>query len=184
MLRPTNDPIDMMRRQQAEMAREMRESQGASGTENYQTVRRLKAQVDAMQELIIRMPTYEGRQVDVDSWTPPTSGWKTIASATIPRPADKTRVVVSANGFITALASSQVLGFRARIMVNGVASEFMDGTVEGSTFLTRSSAFPSFVREIAPLTTSVTVQLQISAAGTYTSDQRASLSVLAGFSTI
>lgn len=184
MLKPTNDPLAVMRRQEIQAERETRASLDAGGTQSFQAVRKLQAQLEEVRELVIRLPQTEGRQVEVSNWTPPGT-WTTIAQTVIPRPADKTRVVISATGFVTAIAPSEQLGFRTRIVVNGVASLFFDGSAEGSSFLTRSVSYPSFVREIAPLAAAnVTVQLQLMVAAEYTNDRRATLSVLAGFSTI
>lgn len=183
MLRATNDPFDVMRQETAKQARELRSSQAASGTQQFQAVRTLREQVDALEQLVIRMPQYEGRQVNASGWGSTPSSWNTIASASIPRPADKTRVVVSANGFVTAISPSSVtVGFRARLLINGAASQFFDAATVGSA-ITRGSTYPSFVREISGLAGTVTVRLQVDSTS-YPHDQRASLSVLAGFSTI
>lgn len=183
-LKPTNNPIEVMRRETAQLNREAQVALEAGGTQPFQAVRKLRAQIDELRELVVRLPQNEGRQVDVEDFTP-SSDWATIAQTVIPRPADKTRVVVSATGYVTAVAPGDYLGFRSRIVINGAASTLFEGSVEGSSFLTRSVTYPSFMREIAPLTASnVTVQLQISVASQYTNARKASLSVLAGFSTI
>lgn len=184
MLRPTNDPMDVMRREQAKLARDLRDANAADGTQNYQAVRKLEAAVSEIRELVIRMPTNDGRQIETDDWRGG-SGWRTVLSTSIPRPSDKSRVVVSATGFLTAIAGGDLLAFTSRIVVNGVPSIEFIGTVEGSAFITRSTSYPSFVREISPLTaSSVSVQLQVGAPAAYDADTRASLSVMAGFSTI
>lgn len=184
MLKPTNDPIKAARRADESQARAVREAARAGGTQSFQAVRKLQASIDEVRELLIRMPWNDGAQIDVTSWSIG-GDWTTVAEATIPRPEDKTRVVVSASSSVTAIASGDQLAFSARIVVNGVASASVQGVTEGSGAITRSSAFPSFVREIAGLATDVTVQLQLNVtASLYEFDQRASLSVSAGFSVI
>lgn len=184
MLRPTNDPLDVMRRAEADAARQTRQALAPGGTQNYQAVRNLKAALDEIRELVIRMPTNDGRQVDSTDWRARGAGWTTILSTSIPRPQDKSRVVVSANGFASGVAGD-VLAFRSRILISGTSSPEFIGSAEGSAFITRSASYPSFVREIAPLTAaSVMIQLQVTDAAAYDIDTRASLSVLAGFSTI
>jgi hypothetical protein len=184
LLKPTNDPIASYRRATEEAARAVRESARAGGTQSFQAVRKLEAQIDEVRDLLIRMPWSEGRQVDVSSWSI-SGAWTTIAQAVIPRPADKTRVVVSASGSATAIGSGDLLAFSSRIVVNGVASIAMQGLPEGSGAITRCSVFPSFVREISGLTTAVTVALQLNlAANPFEFDKRASLSVSAGFSVV
>lgn len=185
-LKPTNNPLDVMRREQAQLTRETQSAFDAGGTQPFQAVRKLQAQIAELRDVIIRMPWNDGDQVDVTSWgtaSPPVQ-WVTVASMTIPRPEDKTRAVVSARGFITAIASGSALAFRSRLVINGEPSVFFDGSVEGSA-ITRSVSYPSFVREIAGLVAPVSVQLQTNdVSGMYEFDQRASLSVTVAFSTV
>ena len=183
MLKPTNDALEVVKRGLAETGRAVRDSARAAGTQTYQAVRKIQAQVDQIRELVVRMPQNVGRQTEITSWTPG-AGWRTLITTTIPRPADKTRVVVSANGSARAIAFSDVLPFQVRLIVNGVAGPAIDGMQFGSDFVKTCSAQTAFVREISGLAGSVTVQLQISLGAEYTSNQQATLSILAGFSTI
>lgn len=186
---PTTDPWAAIKQREAREHEAAQEANRPGRTQTFQSVRKLwnailelRALVLNMTELFNRLPQNDGRQLETDSWTPPSS-WTTILSTTIPRPANMNRVVVSANAFVSALASGSALGFRARLVINGETSIEFIGTVVGSA-VTTSTAYPSLVREITALTAPVSVQLQLSGAGTYQYDQRATLSVTAGFSRV
>ncbi|ABR10482.1 hypothetical protein MPMin1_gp52 [Microbacterium phage Min1] len=191
MLKPTNDPIAVARRRQEEAERVNREALAANGSQPAQGLRKLMAMVQQILDLVLRMPWNDGRQVDTDGWSLTDPGtWKTVASTTIPRPADKTRVVVSVNADVTALTTISEFGrsaFDTRIVINGVESGVKVGAMEPpGVQYQRCTAYPAFVREIAGLAGEVTVELQ--ARGTpysaITSSNKASLSVVAGFSRI
>ena len=185
MLKPTNDPLAVMRRQEMQASREARAALDAGGTEPFQAVRKLEAQITELRELVLRLPQNEGRNVTVDSWSV-SGAWTTITSISIPRPEVMTRVVVSATSSVRAMGSGDLLAFGARLVVNGEASAEFKGAIQDSGVFTTSVSYPSFVREIASMTASnVTVQLQVNiAANPYEFDKLATLSVLAGFSTI
>lgn len=189
MLASTNDPIAAARRAQEQAARQAREGTRVGGTEPFQAVRKIQQQIDDLRELVLRMPTYFGRQVDVSdfSMTSGMGNWQTIASTSISRPSQMTRAVVQASASVSAVAGAGATAFETRLVINGTASAAMLSVVEpGGNQFTRGSAFPSFVRDISGLSGSVSVQLQ---AWGYTwnafpDQNRASLSVMAGFSTI
>lgn len=186
-----SDPYEIIRRQMQADADAAREAVTASGTQPFQTVRKVVQLLRDLLDLVSRLPQVEGRQVDVSTW--PTTGWPipgpewmTVASTTIPRPPDKSRVVVQASSSATGITThGGALAFSSRIVINDVASIPMTGTSEGSIAITRASTALSFVREISGLGGDVTVELQLNViASGYTDDQRASLSVYAGFSVV
>lgn len=185
MLKPTNDPLAVMRRQEMQASREARAALDAGGTQPFQAVRKLEAQITELRELVLRLPQNEGRNVTVDSWAV-AGPWTTIATVAIPRPDVMTRVVVSVNSSARAMGSGNLLAFTARLVINGEASPDFKGAIQDSGAFTTSVSYPSFVREMSGMTASeVTVALQLnSTASLYAYDKLATLSVLAGFSTI
>ena len=99
------------RRLPAELSR-MRQSiedaQRPTGTERERSLLRLQEAVNeletqqaALEELVKRLPQSEGRDVSATSWAI-SGSWSTILTITIPKPEDKTRVVVSANASVLA----------------------------------------------------------------------------------
>ncbi|MDR6868724.1 hypothetical protein J2Y69_003348 [Microbacterium resistens] len=184
------DPYIIVRRQMEADTAAAREAAVPGGTASFQVVRKLRGQVEELRNILIRMPFTDGRQVDEAGWTATTPAWVTVAEATIPRPGDKTRAVVSASASVTALAPTTEWGaaaFDVRLVVNGVSSAEMPGTVEApGVQYQRCSAYPSFVREIAGLGGSVTVLLQVRGFtyDAFPAQNRASLSVTSGFSTV
>lgn len=191
MLASTNDPIAAMRRVQEAAARQAREGTRVGGTEPYQAKRKIQQQIDELRELVLRIPDNVGRQEDADGFTIVDYGsWKTLASVSIPRPSGKTRAVVSVTSMVTALTMASEVGrtaFDTRIVVNGTGSAVQPGQMEpqGAQYQ-RCTGYPSFVREIPGLTSSVTVQLQARGLlyDALPEQNAASLSVTAGFSTI
>lgn len=186
---PTNNAWDAIKARQQREVEAAEEANRAGGTQTFQSVRKLwnailelRVIVDNIVDLFRRMPQNDGRQLESDSWTAQT-GEFVVLRTTIPRPANMNRVVVSANAFVSAMTPGSALGLRARLFINGVASVEFIGTVVGSA-ITTSTTYPSLVREISGLSSSVTVELRLSAASMYTNDQRATLSVTAGFSRV
>lgn len=196
-LKPTNDPLAVMRRAADAERRETNAALEAGGTQPEQVVRKLRATVeqqgillDQIIELFNRMPLNDGRQVDQSGWSidspAATGAWTTVATAEINRPANMNRVAVSCVG--TASATSQNVyesAMQARILVNGAASVPREGTIEQLAAVVRSSVNLGFFHEVSPLTTKLTVELQLR--GRYKDflpTNTASLTVSAGFSKV
>lgn len=193
MLSDSNDPIAAARRASEKAAREDREALRAGGTQPFQAVRKISRQIDELRELVLRLPENDGRQVDVEGFTIPQSEtWRTLATATIPRPSGKTAVVVSVTASVAALTLATEWGaaaYETRIVINGTASKTQVAVMEGpGVQYQRGSAYPSFVRRLTGLAGSVTVQLQARTLGVaydaFTDGNEATLSVTAGFSAI
>lgn len=189
MLKPTNDPLQVMKRSISDSDRARRDAARAGGTQPFQTTRKMQQQIDDLRELVLRLPTNEGRQVSESGFSlnGSTQPWRTIASVSIPRPAQMTRVVVQASAAVSAIAPGFPVGFDTRLIINGTESSVMVAVVEsGSNQYARGSAYPTFVREISGLAGSVNVQLQGRGFtwDAFPEQNTANLSVMAGFTTV
>ena len=196
MLKPTNDPLDVMRRNQTTAKKATDTALDASGTQPEQVVRKLRAQVAALEvvveqmvELFNRMPQNDGRQVDETGWTtiePPT--WTTVASATIPRPGQTNRAAVMAVGLVAGMRDAlpaYLASISARILINGVQSTVTPGTGSISTGTYFGSVNIGFFHELSGLGSDVVVELQVLGAfNMIPAQNRASLSVSVGFTKV
>lgn len=199
MLKPTNNALDVMRRDLESERRERDAALNAGGTQPEQVVRKLRETVEQqgvllnqMVELFNRMPQNDGRQVDVSGWsidTPPVGGaWTTVASSSIPRPANMNRAAVTTVGNVSAAAPATTFNsaIQCRILINGVASTAREGTIENLVNTVRSSLSMGFFHELSGLGgASVTVELQARGRfSAYPESNSASLSVSIGFTKI
>lgn len=189
MLKPTNDPLMVMKRREAQAAKETRESLGAAGTQPFQTVRKLQQQIDDLTAFVNAIPQIESGQVDKTGWTintPPEVGpWKTVASVTVPRPAGRTRAVVQ--GIVNASGVEDLDQFgnyamQGRILIGGAGSRTFVGTLETGANTVRSSLSMSNIRDFTTSATNITVTVQLRGRyHSYSSSNVASLSVQASF---
>lgn len=198
-LKPTNDPLAVMRRAADAERRATQTALDAGGTQPEQVVRKLRQTVeqqgillDQVVALFNRMPQNDGRQVDTSGWsidTPPVGGaWVTVATATIPRPSTMNRAAVMAVATAAATTSDTLYAaaVRGRILINGVASAEREGTLESLAAAVRTSLNAGFFHELVGLGgSSVTVQLQLRGRyNEYPATNTASLSVSVGFSRV
>lgn len=197
MLKPTNDPIEVMRRKTDEALNAAIEAGRAGGTESFQAVRKVQQQVahvEQVQRDMIRlfnaMPQNDGRQVDRIGWsvdTPPAAGdWTTVASAEIDRPVNMNRVAVmvtgNASGVINNAGSSG--SPQMRLVIDGIASAGSEGSSELRGSTVRGVMQASFFREYEPAS-KVNVQLQVRGRmSEFAASNVASLTVSAGFTRV
>lgn len=198
MLKPTNNALDVMRRDLESERRERDAALNAGGTQPEQVVRKLREAVEQqgvllnqMVELFNRMPQNDGRQVDVSGWsidTPPANGaWTTVATATIPRPANMNRAAVMAVATASAITETAYPGaIQGRILINGVASAANVGALETLASNSRSSLNMGFFHELSGLGgANVSVQLQLRGRyNDFPASNVASLSASIGFTRI
>ncbi|WP_030147675.1 hypothetical protein [Mycetocola saprophilus] len=192
MLKPTNDPLELLRRRQADEAKSTREALGASGTQPFQAVRKLKQQIEELTQFVNAIPQIVSGQANVSGWsvdTPPEAGdWTTVASVVLRRPEGRSRAVVQ--GIVNASAVQDTSEFgnfamKGRIVIAGAASPNADGSLEPAASTTRSTLSLSHIRDFT--TTASTVQVDIQIRGRYSNypaSNAASLSVQASFTQI
>lgn len=194
---PTTDPWDAIKQRQQREHEASQEANRPGRTQTFQSVRKLwnailelRVLVDNMTALFNRMPQNDGRQVDTSGWsvnTPPAAGsWTTIASATIPRPANMNRVSVMAVGTAAAIINDGGASgaMQARIVIAGTASAVTEGSLEYLASQVRSAVNMGYFREFAP-GTNVVVQFQVRGRmSEFPGSNRASLSVSAGFTRV
>lgn len=188
----STDPWAAIRARQAKEAQAAQEANRPGGTQTFQSVRKLwnaildiRSTVSALQELLLRMPQVEGNDVTSTAWPNGSAAWTSIATFTFARRENYNRVVVSANASVRGLSDVPgALAFRARLVINGVASTEFQAQVSGGAFVAGVS-YPSLVREITPLTSSVVVELQVDTVmNTFAYDRVATLSATAAFSRV
>lgn len=197
---PTSDPWAAIKARQQAEHEASQEANRPGKTQTFQSVRKLwnailelRTLVDQMVTLFNRMPQNGGAQIDRSGWsidTPPANGaWTTVASASIPRPANMNRGAVTTVGNVSATATPGSFGHSAiqcRILINGVASTVREGTLETLASTVRSSLSMGFFHELTGLGgAAVTVELQ--ARGRYSdfpASNLASLSVSIGFTRV
>lgn len=197
LLRPTNDPIQVMRRANDDAEKAARRAQEAGGTEAFQAVRKIQQQIkdvievqEQMIELFNAMPQNDGRQVDKSGWSvnqpPATGSWSTVAAASIPRPSKMNRVAVSvvatASGVLNQGSSGALQG---RVLINGVASEEREGAMELLASRERCTLQMAFFREVTGLKSGVSVEFQVR--GRYSEfapSNNAALTISAGFTRV
>ena len=196
-LKPTNDPIEVMRRNADQAVADARRAAQAGGTEAFQAVRKIERQIVEMRSvqenmisLFNAMPQNDGRQVDRSGWsvnTPPAAGeWTTIASASIPKPGSMNRVAVFAvanvAGIIDNAGSSGAP--QARIVISDTAGSIAEGSTEFRGQQVRAAVQASFFREFSP-GTNVVVELQVRGRmSEFAASNVAGLTVSAGFTRV
>lgn len=194
MLKPTNDPIRAARRAQAQDAKSLREALTTAGTQPFQAVRKILALVQAIYDLLIRMPLAEVVEDVQDGFglDDVSSGvWKTVASVSLPSPEDKSRVVVSAAGQGAVLDSGAMPGLTTsycRILINGTASAEIPAAKDTGVSVVNNVLTVNSVLELTPLPPTVLVEFQMRglnpAAFPPASSNIANLTVYAGYSVV
>lgn len=193
MLKPTNDPIRAARRKQATEARTLREALATAGTQPFQAVRKILALVQAIYDLLIRMPLAEVVEDVQDGFglsDVASSAWKTVASVSLPSPSDKSRVVVSAagQGAVLDTTSGGLTTSECRLLINGVASAVIPAAKDAGASVVNNVLTVNSVTEITPLPPTVTVQFQMRAlnpsAFPASPSNIANLNVYAGYSVV
>lgn len=194
---PTTDPWDAIKARQEREHEAAQEANRPGRTQTFQSVRKLwnaildlQTLVQEMVTLFNRMPQNDGRQIDTSGWsvnTPPAGGaWTTVATATIPRPANMNRVALMAIGTAASVIDNGGLSgaMQGRIVIAGTASNAIEGSSEYGASQMRSALNMGHFREFAP-GTSVVVQLQLRGRmAEFPSSNVASLSVSAGFTRV
>lgn len=197
MLKPTNDPIDVLRRRVDNADKAAQEAVRAGGTEAFQAVRKIERQVaemrqvqDDMISLFNSMPQNDGRQENATGWSideaPAAGTWRTVAAATIPRPANMNRVAVMASGNAAGIINNAGSSGspQGRIVIDGTAATATEGTSEYRGQQVRGVIQTSYFREFAPGST-VLVELQVRGRmSEFAASNTAALTVSAGFTRV
>ena len=183
------DPYDALRRQMQADTAAARAALGTSGTQPFQTVRKVLGLLEDLLALVARLPQVESRQ-DVKTGFGLEAGWQTVAAVTLPRPTDKNRVVVqaSAQGTVLDTTSGGLTTTQCRILIGGVASAVIPAAKDAGASAVQNVLVVSSTREITPLPGAVAVEFQINplnpAAYPAHVSNIANLSVYAGYSVV
>lgn len=168
-LKPTNDPLQVMRRESALAARELQAASEAGGTQPFQAVRKLEAQIRELAAVVAAIPiTYAAESVG-GGFTP-TGAWQTVASLAISAPDGRDRAAVAASAMVSVAWSAPGGNawpvVSARLLIGGTASVAIPlarGIQDSGTSITAvASATLMSARQI---TGNVAVVLQVAITG-------------------
>ena len=134
-LKPTNDPLQVIKRRISDAELEARRAQETGGTESFQAVRKLQQQIEdlrqqqeALEQLVLAIPVTVADEATDSGWTP-TESWVTVSTVVIPRPAGKTKCEVMAVAGVSGNWSADSVtswpACAARVVINGVAGPTM-----------------------------------------------------------
>lgn len=167
MLKPTNNPIRAFRRAAEHAARSTREALAAGGTQPFQAVAKLQRQIEALLDLVLRLPATDAAQdvrqgFGIDGATP--GGWVTVAEIVLASPGEKNRVVVSASaqGTVLDTVTAGLTTSNCRILINGNPSPVIPAAKDQGASVVQNVLTVSHVLEVTPLPPTVRVQFQMS----------------------
>ncbi|WP_424936665.1 MULTISPECIES: hypothetical protein [Bacteria] len=168
-----------------------REASAPGGTASYQVVRKLQAQIQALTDLVTRLPQVESaEEVNKGFGLSGNASWQTVASVSLTSPTDKSRVVVqaTAQGTVLDMTSGGLTTSHCRILINGTPSAEIPAAKDAGTSVVQNILTVSSVRELAPLPPVVLVEFQMKplnpAPFTAQPSNIANLSVYAGYSVV
>jgi hypothetical protein len=192
MLKPTNDPIQVMKRKQATEALATREALGAAGTQPFQAVRKLKQQIEDLTLFVNAIPQIVSGQANVEGWTvdspPETGDWKTVATVRLTRPEGRSRAVVQGIVNASGVQNTDQYGnfaLQGRLIIAGAASPALVGALEPAASTSRSTLTMSHIRDFNTSAASVLVEVQLRGRyDDYPASNVVSLSVQASFTQV
>lgn len=169
VLKPTNDPLEVMRRDAVEAARKLQSASEAGGTQPFQAVRKLQAQIRELAEVVAAIPISFADETVGGGFTP-NGSWQTVASLTITAPDGRDSATASAAAMVTVAWSAPAGNawpvVSARILIGGnasVAIPLARGIQDsGSSVTALASATLMSARQ---LTGDVTVAVQVAITG-------------------
>lgn len=178
MLKPTNDPLKVMQRESAEAAREMAAAFDSGGTQPFQAVRKLQAQIEeltgvvvALGEVVEMIPVTLARE-HVGGGFSPTGSWATVATVVVPRPAGKDVAEVMAQASValnwSVNAADAWPAVSSRLVVDGnvgPALPMSQGVSVAATTVTGRMAGAVNRARTVTGTGDITVQLQVAITG-------------------
>lgn len=175
---PTTDPYEIIRRRREAEAKATREALAAGGTQPFQAVRKLTAQVaalqvqqEALEALVLRLPSVESRSDIQEGFTlddVASSTWKTVASVTLPQIADKNRLTItaSAQGMVMDWLTGGVTTAICRTRIAGTASPTIPAAKSIGAAVAENLLVVSQVRSLSTIPNPITVEFQMSAYNT------------------
>lgn len=186
------DPYQVVRRQMAADAQAAREAAAPGGTQPFQAVRKLQQQIADLQDLVVRLPQVESYSAVANGFgLDSVSGWRTVASLTVPALVDKNRVVIqaSAQGAVLDTTSGGLTSSECRLLINGVASSVIPAAKDAGASVVQNVLIVTFTQEVTPIPSGgVSVEFQINPLNYLAfppqSSNIANLTVYAGYSVV